>query len=106
MASFNAVIICNVINSYSKLFYPTELGLFHIADITSDEDRIVKHLFTLGEVAQLCPAQIPKRVFMLVQSLIASPVIVGGKILLKYSLTSVHLPFGCSCKNVNRHHVI
>ena len=48
-------------------------------DTASDEDRIVKHLFTLGEVAQLCPAQIPQRVFMLVQSLIASPVIVGGK---------------------------
>lgn len=50
------------------------------ADLGGDEERIVKHLFTLGEVAQLCPAQIPKRVFMLVQSLIASPVIISGKV--------------------------
>ncbi|KAK2144696.1 hypothetical protein LSH36_737g05069, partial [Paralvinella palmiformis] len=36
---------------------------------------VIRHLFMLGEMAQLCPTQTPKRVFMLVQSLIAAPVI-------------------------------
>ena len=40
-----------------------------------DEAKIVRHLFTLGEIAQLCPDKTPKRAFMLVQSLIAAPVI-------------------------------
>ncbi|XP_041367044.1 condensin-2 complex subunit D3-like [Gigantopelta aegis] len=44
---------------------------------STDEDQIVRHLFTLGEIAQLCPAKTPKHVYMLVQSLIAAPCITG-----------------------------
>ncbi|KAJ8299265.1 hypothetical protein KUTeg_023325 [Tegillarca granosa] len=40
-----------------------------------DEDKVVRHLFTLGEIAQLCPAKTPKRVFLIVQSMIAAPCI-------------------------------
>ncbi|XP_078388058.1 condensin-2 complex subunit D3 isoform X1 [Cetorhinus maximus] len=38
-----------------------------------DENTLVKHLFTLGEVAQLCPGKVEKRIFMLVQSFLATP---------------------------------
>jgi condensin-2 complex subunit D3 len=38
-----------------------------------DEDMVVRHLFTLGEIAQICPAKTPKRVFLIVQSMIAAP---------------------------------
>ncbi|XP_067910020.1 condensin-2 complex subunit D3 isoform X2 [Heterodontus francisci] len=38
-----------------------------------DENMLVKHLFTLGEVAQLCPAKVEKRIFLLVQSFLAAP---------------------------------
>ncbi|XP_052213027.1 condensin-2 complex subunit D3-like isoform X2 [Dreissena polymorpha] len=41
--------------------------------INSSEDMVVCYLFTLGEVVQLCPGQVPKRVFLLVQSMIAAP---------------------------------
>ncbi|KAM6173588.1 condensin-2 complex subunit D3 [Erethizon dorsatum] len=37
-----------------------------------DEDLLVKYIFTLGDVAQLCPASVEKRVFLLVQSILAS----------------------------------
>ncbi|XP_013925917.1 PREDICTED: condensin-2 complex subunit D3-like, partial [Thamnophis sirtalis] len=37
------------------------------------EDILVRHLFTLGEIAQLCPAKVDKRIFLLIQSLLASP---------------------------------
>ncbi|XP_026534418.1 condensin-2 complex subunit D3 [Notechis scutatus] len=37
------------------------------------EDALVRHLFTLGEIAQLCPAKVDKRIFLLIQSLLASP---------------------------------
>ncbi|CAH1786833.1 unnamed protein product, partial [Owenia fusiformis] len=40
-----------------------------------NEDLVVRHLFTVGEVAQLCPDRTPKRIFMLVQSLVAKPCI-------------------------------
>ncbi|ELT94745.1 hypothetical protein CAPTEDRAFT_191587, partial [Capitella teleta] len=40
-----------------------------------EEGRLISYLFTLGEIAQLCPDKIPKRVYMLVQSLVASPAI-------------------------------
>ncbi|KAI0221272.1 Condensin-2 complex subunit D3 [Lamellibrachia satsuma] len=43
-----------------------------------DEEQVVRHLFTLGEIAQLCPERTPKRAFMLVQSLIATPTITDG----------------------------
>ncbi|XP_030320546.1 condensin-2 complex subunit D3 isoform X1 [Calypte anna] len=38
------------------------------------EDLLVRHLFILGEAAQLCPARVEKRIFLLVQSILASPV--------------------------------
>uniref|UniRef100_A0A8C5SPB8 Condensin-2 complex subunit D3 n=1 Tax=Laticauda laticaudata TaxID=8630 RepID=A0A8C5SPB8_LATLA len=37
------------------------------------EDVLVRHLFTLGEIAQLCPVKVDKRIFLLIQSLLASP---------------------------------
>uniref|UniRef100_A0A8C3C4T7 Condensin-2 complex subunit D3 n=1 Tax=Cairina moschata TaxID=8855 RepID=A0A8C3C4T7_CAIMO len=36
------------------------------------EDLFVRHLFTLGEAAQLCPAKVEKRIFLLIQSILAS----------------------------------
>ncbi|KAM6044951.1 condensin-2 complex subunit D3 isoform 2-T3 [Theristicus caerulescens] len=38
------------------------------------EDLLVRHLFILGEAAQLCPAKVEKRVFLLIQSILASSV--------------------------------
>ena len=49
--------------------------MFLILGTVLDEDLIVRHLFTLGEVVQLCPGRLPKRVFLLVQSMIATPCI-------------------------------
>ncbi|XP_058431285.1 condensin-2 complex subunit D3 isoform X2 [Marmota monax] len=37
-----------------------------------DEDLLVKYIFTLGDIAQLCPARVEKRVFLLIQSILAS----------------------------------
>ncbi|XP_007495227.2 condensin-2 complex subunit D3 isoform X1 [Monodelphis domestica] len=37
-----------------------------------EEDLLVRHIFTLGEVAQLCPAKVGKRIFLLIQSILAS----------------------------------
>ncbi|KAG1703671.1 Condensin-2 complex subunit D3 [Nymphon striatum] len=45
--------------------------------IEEDEELIVRHLFTLGEVAQFCPERIPRRVSLLIQSLITTPCITG-----------------------------
>ncbi|KFO37322.1 condensin-2 complex subunit D3 [Fukomys damarensis] len=39
-----------------------------------DEDLLVKYIFTLGDIAQLCPARVEKRVFLLIQSILASSV--------------------------------
>ena len=50
-------------------------NIFLILGTVLDEDLIVRHLFTLGEVVQLCPGRLPKRVFLLVQSMIATPCI-------------------------------
>ncbi|KAM6295660.1 LOW QUALITY PROTEIN: condensin-2 complex subunit D3 [Aegotheles albertisi] len=36
------------------------------------EDTLVRHLFILGEAAQLCPAKVEKRVFLLIQSILAA----------------------------------
>uniref|UniRef100_A0A8C3QGX2 Condensin-2 complex subunit D3 n=1 Tax=Cyanoderma ruficeps TaxID=181631 RepID=A0A8C3QGX2_9PASS len=36
------------------------------------EDLLVRHLFLLGEAAQLCPARVDKHIFLLVQSILAS----------------------------------
>ncbi|XP_028399882.1 condensin-2 complex subunit D3-like [Dendronephthya gigantea] len=38
-----------------------------------DEEAIVKHLFTIGEVALLCPGNTNKRLYLLVQSMIITP---------------------------------
>ncbi|NXR04923.1 CNDD3 protein, partial [Sagittarius serpentarius] len=38
------------------------------------EDTLVRHLFILGEAAQLCPAKVEKRIFLLIQSILAAPV--------------------------------
>uniref|UniRef100_A0A2R9CLJ4 Condensin-2 complex subunit D3 n=1 Tax=Pan paniscus TaxID=9597 RepID=A0A2R9CLJ4_PANPA len=37
-----------------------------------DEDLLVKYIFTLGDIAQLCPARVEKRIFLLIQSVLAS----------------------------------
>ncbi|XP_012585422.1 PREDICTED: condensin-2 complex subunit D3 isoform X2 [Condylura cristata] len=37
-----------------------------------DEDLLVKYIFTLGDIAQLCPARVEKRAFLLIQSILAS----------------------------------
>ncbi|MBN3304121.1 CNDD3 protein, partial [Amia calva] len=39
-----------------------------------DEELVVKYLFTLGEAALQCPAKVEKRVFLLVQSILAANV--------------------------------
>uniref|UniRef100_A0A452SH16 Condensin-2 complex subunit D3 n=1 Tax=Ursus americanus TaxID=9643 RepID=A0A452SH16_URSAM len=39
-----------------------------------DEDLFVKYIFTLGDIAQLCPARVEKRAFLLIQSIVASSV--------------------------------
>ncbi|XP_043937100.1 condensin-2 complex subunit D3 [Protopterus annectens] len=39
-----------------------------------DEEMLVRYLFTLGEVAQLCPSKVEKRVFLLVHSILASSI--------------------------------
>ncbi|XP_069732475.1 condensin-2 complex subunit D3 [Phaenicophaeus curvirostris] len=36
------------------------------------EDLLVRHLFILGEAAQLCPAKVEKHIFLLIQSILAS----------------------------------
>ncbi|NWR85142.1 CNDD3 protein, partial [Furnarius figulus] len=36
------------------------------------EDVLVRHLFLLGEAAQLCPAKVGKHIFLVVQSILAS----------------------------------
>nr|XP_015193150.1 PREDICTED: condensin-2 complex subunit D3 isoform X1 [Lepisosteus oculatus] len=43
-------------------------------DQDMDEDRMVKYVFTLGEAALRCPAKIEKRIFLLVQSILATNV--------------------------------
>ncbi|XP_051012759.1 condensin-2 complex subunit D3 [Acomys russatus] len=37
-----------------------------------DEDLVVKYIFTIGDIAQLCPAIVEKRIFLLIQSILAS----------------------------------
>ncbi|XP_039420704.1 condensin-2 complex subunit D3 isoform X1 [Corvus cornix cornix] len=38
------------------------------------EDLLVRHLFLLGEAAQMCPAKVEKYIFFLVQAILAPPV--------------------------------
>ncbi|KAM6312472.1 condensin-2 complex subunit D3 [Podargus strigoides] len=52
----------------------------HISNIVLKEggaeqlqgDVLVRHLFILGEAAQLCPAKVEKRIFLLIQSILAA----------------------------------
>ncbi|CAH6858928.1 Ncapd3 [Phodopus roborovskii] len=37
-----------------------------------DEDLVVKCIFTIGDIAQLCPAIVEKRIFLLIQSVLAA----------------------------------
>ncbi|XP_075185200.1 LOW QUALITY PROTEIN: condensin-2 complex subunit D3 [Anomaloglossus baeobatrachus] len=37
-----------------------------------DQELMIRHLFILGEVAQLCPARVEKKVLLLIQSILAS----------------------------------
>ncbi|XP_058145274.1 condensin-2 complex subunit D3 isoform X2 [Dasypus novemcinctus] len=37
-----------------------------------EEDLLVKYIFTLGDIAQLCPAKVEKRIFLLIQSILAA----------------------------------
>nr|XP_034995387.1 condensin-2 complex subunit D3 [Zootoca vivipara] len=37
------------------------------------DNVLVRHLFILGEAAQLCPAKVEKHIFFLIQSILASP---------------------------------
>ncbi|KAH0623283.1 hypothetical protein JD844_031429 [Phrynosoma platyrhinos] len=53
------------------------------------EEVLVRYLFTLGEVAQLCPARVKKTIFLLIQSILASPDIMAQ---LSSSLDSEDLP--------------
>lgn len=46
-----------------------------VAGMSMSEATIACYLFTLGEVVQLCPGKVPKRVFLLVQSMVAAPCI-------------------------------
>ncbi|XP_028666256.1 condensin-2 complex subunit D3 [Erpetoichthys calabaricus] len=61
--------IISVCSSYLSSIILCEDGVEHI-----DEDLVVSHLFTLGEAALLCPAKVDKRIFLLVQSILASNV--------------------------------
>ncbi|NXC02411.1 CNDD3 protein, partial [Orthonyx spaldingii] len=53
------------------------------------EDLLVRHLFLLGEAAQLCPAKVDKHIFLLVQSILASA---GSKDQLSSSTDSEEVP--------------
>ncbi|XP_053308636.1 condensin-2 complex subunit D3 isoform X2 [Spea bombifrons] len=54
--------------------YISSVAMTDSRDAQFDQELLVKHLFTLGEVAQLCPARVEKRVLLLVQSILASSV--------------------------------
>ncbi|NWT61450.1 CNDD3 protein, partial [Erythrocercus mccallii] len=53
------------------------------------EDLLVRHLFLLGEAAQLCPAKVGKHIFLVVQSILAS---CGSKDQLSASTESEEMP--------------
>lgn len=55
--------------------YLSDVILSENSELGIDEDLVISHLFTLGEIAQLIPEKMPRRLFMLVQSLIAAPTI-------------------------------
>ena len=55
-------------------------------NLIAEEDSVICHLFTLGEVAQLFPTYVSTRILLLVQSIIASPCIT--EFVSKYSQSS------------------
>ncbi|XP_071957014.1 condensin-2 complex subunit D3-L-like, partial [Antedon mediterranea] len=67
-----AVISADILKSCDR--YLSKVVLTEDQSQTSwDEESLVKHLFTLGEMAQLCPKNVSSRIFMLVQSILAGP---------------------------------
>ncbi|XP_012944788.1 condensin-2 complex subunit D3 [Aplysia californica] len=40
-----------------------------------DEEQLIRYMFTLGEVCQMCPTRMPRRAALLIQSVIAAPCI-------------------------------
>ncbi|XP_020824416.1 condensin-2 complex subunit D3 isoform X1 [Phascolarctos cinereus] len=52
--------------------YISKVVLKEGGTVNMEEDLLVRHIFTLGEVAQLCPSKVGKRVFLLIQSILAS----------------------------------
>ncbi|KAH9495174.1 Condensin-2 complex subunit D3 [Bulinus truncatus] len=53
--------------------YMSQIILSEETSSTIDEDQLIRYMFTLGEVCQRCPTRMPKRVTLLIQSIIASP---------------------------------
>nr|XP_060643339.1 condensin-2 complex subunit D3 [Anolis sagrei ordinatus] len=53
--------------------YISRIVLQEDGAVQLEEEVLVRHLFTLGEAAQLCPARVEKRIFLLIQSILASP---------------------------------
>ncbi|KAJ8398975.1 hypothetical protein AAFF_G00416420 [Aldrovandia affinis] len=54
--------------------YLSRIILSEDGTLNFNEDMLVKHLFTLGVTALQCPARVGKRIFLLVQSILASNV--------------------------------
>ncbi|XP_055997299.1 condensin-2 complex subunit D3-like isoform X2 [Ostrea edulis] len=69
-----------------------------------NEDLAIRHLFTLGEIAQLCPARTPKRVFLIVQSMVAAPCITTTQTVLSSQAPSDNCNSGSSHDNSNGDH--
>ncbi|KAG7483568.1 hypothetical protein MATL_G00039750 [Megalops atlanticus] len=61
--------VVSICESYLSSIILSEDGLQNF-----NEDLVVKHLFTLGCAALQCPARVGKRIFLLVQSILASNV--------------------------------
>ncbi|XP_033751450.1 LOW QUALITY PROTEIN: condensin-2 complex subunit D3-like [Pecten maximus] len=53
-----------------------------------DEDLVVRHLFTLGEVVQICPARASKHISLIIESFIAAPCISSMPVLSQQ--TNIH----------------
>uniref|UniRef100_S4R8W0 Non-SMC condensin II complex, subunit D3 n=1 Tax=Petromyzon marinus TaxID=7757 RepID=S4R8W0_PETMA len=59
--------------------YISRVVLTETGRVGMHEDKLIRYVFTLGEVAQLSPRNINKRIFLLVQSLLASPNLEQGE---------------------------
>ncbi|XP_078451127.1 condensin-2 complex subunit D3 isoform X3 [Lampetra planeri] len=59
--------------------YISRVVLTETGRVGMHEDKLIRYVFTLGEVAQLSPSNINKRIFLLVQSLLASPNLEQGE---------------------------